>query len=65
MIELMPYGLRMRIHSMSPFLLTWDDAPAPVVGALPQTGDSSRLGLWLALLAMTAAAAMLSRRKTA
>jgi len=32
---------------------------------LPQTGDSSRLGLWLVLLAMTAAAAALCRRKTA
>jgi len=64
-LELTPYGLRMRIHSMSPFLLTWDDVPVSVVGALPKTGDGSRLGLWLALLAMAAAAAVLSRRKTA
>lgn len=63
-IERMPEGLRILIHSMSPFVLSWEDAP-PAAQTLPRTGDDTHLGLWFALLALTGASALLLKRKAA
>ncbi|MGN1368395.1 MAG: LPXTG cell wall anchor domain-containing protein, partial [Aristaeellaceae bacterium] len=53
-------GLCVRISSLSPFTITWERFPEV---SLPQTGDSSRPGLWLALgLACAAALAVILLR---
>ena len=52
-LELTPQGLCVRISSLSPFTITWERFPEV---NLPQTGDSSRPGLWLALGLVSAAA---------
>lgn len=52
-LELTPQGLCVRIASLSPFTITWERFPEV---NLPQTGDSSRPGLWLALGLISAAA---------
>ena len=46
-LELTAQGLCVRISSLSPFTITWERFPEV---NLPQTGDSSRLAVWLALL---------------
>ncbi|MGN0995622.1 MAG: InlB B-repeat-containing protein, partial [Candidatus Ventricola sp.] len=59
-LELTPQGLCVRISSLSPFTITWERFPEV---NLPQTGDSSHPGLWLALgLASIAALAALALR---
>lgn len=52
-LELTEQGLCVRISSLSPFTITWERFPEI---SLPQTGDSSRSGLWLALGLISAAA---------
>ena len=52
-LELTPQGLCVRISSLSPFTITWERFPEV---NLPQTGDSSRPALWLALGLVSAAA---------
>ena len=52
-LELTAQGLCVRISSLSPFTITWERFPEV---NLPQTGDSSRPGLWLALGLVSAAA---------
>ena len=69
-IELTKQGIRIRVSSLSPFKITWEALPTPTPTAvppdLPQTGDSSRPGLWLVLLALsTSALALLLRRRAA
>lgn len=61
-IELTEQGLCIRVSSLSPFEITWEAQPAV---DLPKTGDSSRIGLWLAMLALAGAALAALRRKTA
>ena len=63
-LELKQQGLCVRVSSLSPFTITWERLPE---ADLPQTGDSSHPGLWLALmLASAIALAILLRgRKTA
>ena len=50
-LEKTPIGLRAQVSSFSPFVLSWKDGAAPKVEDLPATGDTSRTGLYLALLA--------------
>ena len=50
-LEKTPIGLRAQVSSFSPFVLSWKDGAAPKVENLPATGDTSRTGLYLALLA--------------
>ena len=50
-LEKTPIGLRAQVSSFSPFVLSWKDGAAPKVEDLPATGDPSRTGLYLALLA--------------
>lgn len=64
-IILTPYGLRIRIHSMSPFLLAWEDMPNVSTDTLPQTGDNSHIALWLVLLTLAGTAILILKRKTA
>lgn len=81
-IELTKQGIRIRVSSLSPFVITWVALPTPsptpaptpsptpsptaVPPDLPQTGDTGRPGLWLALLALSASAlALLLRRRAA
>ena len=52
-LELTAQGLCVRISSLSPFTITWERFPEV---NLPQTGDSSRPALWLALGLVSAAA---------
>ena len=63
-LELKQQGLCVQVSSLSPFTITWERLPE---ADLPQTGDSSHPGLWLALmLASAIALAILLRgRKTA
>ena len=60
-IELKPQGLCIRISSLSPFIITWEEQP---VVALPQTGDNSHIALWFALLMMAGTAMLTLKRKT-
>lgn len=64
-ITLTPYGLCIRIHSMSPFLLSWEEAPVVSTDDLPQTGDNSKMALWLALLTLSGAAMLVFKRRAA
>ena len=50
-LEKTPIGLRAQVSSFSPFVLSWKDGAAPKVEDLPATGDTSRTGLYLVLLA--------------
>lgn len=61
-IELTEQGLCILVSSLSPFEITWEAQPAV---DLPKTGDSSRIGLWLAMLALAGAVLAALRRKTA
>lgn len=56
------YGLRFETDSLSPFVLLWDVADT---ANLPKTGDNTPLALYATLLVLTAAAAVLLRRKIA
>jgi len=48
-IKVTPHGLMVSIDSLSPFVISWETAPA--YESLPQTGDSSSLLLYAGLLA--------------
>ena len=62
-IELTPYGLKLNISSLSPYVLSWEyDADAI---ALPSTGDPSCMALWAALLSISCALLITLRRRTA
>lgn len=50
-LEKTPIGLRAQVSSFSPFVLSWKDGAAPKVEDLPATGDTSRMGLYLAVFA--------------
>lgn len=50
-LEKTPLGLRAQVSSFSPFVLSWQDGAAPKVEDLPATGDTSRMGLYLAVFA--------------
>lgn len=53
-----PYGFRMEVTSLSPFVVSWGKENVPGVESLPQTGDRSHFMAYL--LALIAAAGMLS-----
>lgn len=53
-----PYGFRMEVTSLSPFVVSWERGNAPGVENLPQTGDRSHFTAYL--LVLIAAAGMLS-----
>ena len=55
-----PYGFRVEVTSLSPFRLEWTRGGA--AAGLPQTGDRSRMGLYVLALAVAAAALVLLRR---
>lgn len=62
------YGLRFETDSLSPFVLLWDtpvEAAVSNTANLPKTGDNTPLALYATLLVLTAAAAVLLRRKIA
>lgn len=61
-IELTKQGLCIRVSSLSPFVIEWEEQPEV---DLPKTGDSSRIGLWLSMLALAGVALMTLKRKTA
>ena len=61
-IDLKPQGLCIRISSLSPFIIEWEEQPEVV---LPQTGDNSHIALWLALLMLAGTATLILNRKTA
>lgn len=56
-----------KVSELSPFAIIAIEAPAAAAGDLPQTGDTSSLMLWMALLglSLTGAAACGMRRKSA
>lgn len=60
-IELKEAGLCIRVSSFSPFEITWEERPEIV---LPQTGDDSHIGLWLALLTLSGIVVLTLKRKT-
>lgn len=60
-IELKEAGLCIRVSSFSPFEITWEERPEIV---LPQTGDDSHIGLWLALLTLSGIVILTLKRKT-
>ena len=62
-IEPTEQGLCIRISSLSPFDITWEQIPDNI--NLPKTGDNSQIGLWLALLTVAGAAMLTLKRKTA
>lgn len=61
-IEFARHGLCIRVSSLSPFEITWEEQPEV---DLPRTGDSSQIALWLAMLALAGVALMALKRKTA
>ena len=61
-IELTKQGLCIRVSSLSPFVIEWEEQPEV---DLPKTADSSQIGLWLAMLALAGVALMALKRKTA
>ena len=61
-IDLKPQGLCIRVSSLSPFIIEWEELPE---ADLPQTGDSSHIALWLALLTVAGAMMLTLKRKTA
>lgn len=61
-IQLLPQGLCIRISSLSPFVIEWEEI-AEV--EMPQTGDNSQIALWLALLTLAGATLLTLKRKTA
>ena len=62
-LTLTQYGLLMEVTSFSPYILSWETAPDS--SALPQTGDRSKLALWLLLAAGTLAGGMSIKKKKA
>jgi len=60
-LEITPYGLKLKVKSFSPYVVSWDDEPA----AIPQTGDRFPMGAALMLMALSLAALLLMKRKTA
>lgn len=50
-VEILAQGLGVRVHSLSPFEITWQEKPE---ADLPQTGDDSCLLFWMLMLVMTA-----------
>ena len=61
-IDLKPQGLCIRISSLSPFIIEWEELPE---ADLPQTGDNSNIALWLTLLTVAGAMMLTLKRKTA
>ena len=61
-LELTPQGLCVRISSLSPFTITWERFPEI---NLPQTGDSSPLLCWAALLGASCAGLWFLNRRRA
>jgi len=60
------HGLKLNPSSFSPYISVVEDAPeTPDASSLPTTGDTSAPLLWLALMAVSAAAAALLRRRQA
>lgn len=73
-IEMIPQGMCIRISSFSPFEIvleeqTETDLPGadnlPETIDLPKTGDTSRIGLWVAMLTLAGVALKALKRKTA
>ena len=60
-IDLKPQGLCIRVSSLSPFIIEWEEFPE---ADLPQTGDNSHIALWFALLMMAGTAILTLKRKT-
>lgn len=60
-----PEGLKIHVeHGFSPFVVGYAKVvDQAAIGALPQTGDNSQLGLWLAMLALCGAGVLTLRRK--
>lgn len=61
-IELTTQGLCIQVSSLSPFVIEWGEHTEV---DLPKTGDSSRIGLWLSMLALAGVAVMTLKSKTA
>ncbi|MGN0990522.1 MAG: Ig-like domain-containing protein [Candidatus Ventricola sp.] len=62
-VELRAQGLCIRISSLSPFEISWEEIEVPE--NLPQTGDNSHIALWLTLLTLAGIATLTLKRKTA
>ena len=60
-IELTKQGLCIRVSSLSPFEIIWEELPEI---DLPKTGDNSQIDLWLAMTVLAGMALMALRRKT-
>lgn len=60
-----PEGLKVHVeHGFSPFVVGYvKTADQAAIGALPQTGDDSQMGLWLMLLALCGAGALTLRSR--
>ena len=61
-IELTKQGLCIRVSSLGPFEIIWEEQPKV---DLPKTGDNSQIGLWLTMLALAGMTLVALRRKTA
>lgn len=61
-LELTKQGLCIRVSSLSPFVIEWEELPEV---DLPKTGDNSQIALWLAMLTLAGVTLMGLKRKKA